>query len=60
MKVLLKNCRVYDGTGTDAFSGDILIQDDRILDVWSQIKAEDAEVIDLGGKSVSPGFIDAH
>ncbi|HQQ41274.1 MAG TPA: D-aminoacylase, partial [Clostridia bacterium] len=60
MKVLLKNCRVYDGTGTDAFNGDILIQDDRILDVWSQIKAEDAEVIDLGGKSVSPGFIDAH
>ena len=30
MKYLLKNGRIYDGTGGDAFQGDILICGDRI------------------------------
>ena len=32
MKTLLKHGRIYDGTGADAFFGDILIENDRILD----------------------------
>ena len=60
MKTLLQHCRIYDGTGADAFSGDILLEDDRILDVAPKIEAADAEMIDLSGKSVSSGFFDAH
>lgn len=60
MKTLLQHCRIYDGTGADAFSGDILLEDDRILDVAPKIEAADAETVDLSGKSVSSGFFDAH
>ena len=60
MKTLLQHCRIYDGTGLEAFSGDILIQDDKILSVAPQIDCADATCVDLTGKSVSSGFIDAH
>lgn len=60
MKTLLKNGRIYDGTGTDAFVGDILVEDDKIVAVSEHIEAEADNVIDLTGKSVSSGFIDAH
>ena len=58
-KTLLKNARIYDGSGAAAFFGDILIEGDRIAQINSSITA-DCEVIDLGGLSVAPGFIDAH
>ena len=60
MKTLLQHCRIYDGTGADAFSGDILIENDRILDVAPGIDAADATIVDLAGKSISSGFFDAH
>ena len=30
MRQLLKNAKIYDGTGTDGFIADILIEQDRI------------------------------
>lgn len=60
MKLLLKNGRIYDGTGSDAFRGDILVEDDRIVQVGASVEAEADRVIDLAGLSVAPGFIDAH
>ena len=60
MATLLKNCLVYDGTGADAFTGDILIDADKIVKVAPVIDAKGADVIDIGGKSVSSGFFDAH
>ena len=61
MKRLLRNARIYDGTGTPAFHGDVLTEDDRILLVGPDLSAEAAdETIDLGGASLAPGFIDAH
>ena len=60
MKTLLKHGRIYDGTGADAFFGDILIENDRILDVGPGLVCEDATIVDLAGKSVSSGFFDTH
>jgi N-acyl-D-amino-acid deacylase len=60
MKTLLQHCRIYDGTGMDAFTGDILLENDKILEVAPKIDAADAKTVDLSGKSVSSGFIDAH
>lgn len=60
MKTLLQHGRIYDGTGADAFTGDILIEDDRILAVGQNLSCEDATCIDLAGKSISSGFFDAH
>ena len=54
---LFKNALIYDGTGADAFRGDILIKDDRIVKVEADITPEEEwEIIDLDGLSVSSGF----
>ncbi len=60
MKTLIKNAKIYDGSGNPAFPGEILIADDRIVKVADTIDAEADTVIDLGGKSISSGFIDGH
>ena len=59
--ILFKDGLIYDGTGSEAFKGDILVENDKILKVAESIQPEDGwEVIDLTGLSVSSGFIDAH
>ena len=58
---LLKGALIYDGTGSEPFRGDILIENDKITKVAESINPEDGwEVIELDGLSVSSGFIDAH
>ena len=59
MKTLLKNGLLYTMT-RDPYLGDILIEDGRIATVAERIPAGGAEIIDLMGKHVLPGFIDAH
>ena len=60
MKTLFKNATIYDGTGNKPFVGDLLIEDDRILEVGGPIKAEADKVVDLSGLQLCPGLIDAH
>ena len=61
MKLLLTNARIYDGTGADAFQGNVLVEDDRIVQAGADVSCDDADqVIDLQGLSIAPGFIDAH
>jgi len=60
MLTLLKNARIYDGTGSDAVLGDILLDGDKIAAVGKDLPAENAKTIDLQGLSIAPGFIDAH
>lgn len=60
MKQLLKNAKIYDGTGTEPFAGDVLIDGDRIAKVGVGITDEAELVYDLKGKSLAPGFIDGH
>jgi 5-methylthioadenosine/S-adenosylhomocysteine deaminase len=40
--------------------GDVLIEDGRIAEVGSGLRARDAEVIDAGSAIVMPGFVDTH
>ena len=60
MKTLYKNCRIYDGTGSAAFDGEILVDGDKIAEVAPHIDAAADETVDLGGLSIAPGFIDCH
>lgn len=60
MRTLLTHAKIYDGTGHDAFEGEVLLEDDRILAVGTELPREGARVLDLGGLSLAPGFIDAH
>ncbi len=57
--LLLKNGLIHTMT-QDAFTGDILIDDGKILAVGSSLTAGSAEVVDLRGLFVLPGLIDAH
>ena len=60
MKQLLKNAKIYDGTGAEPFTGDILLTDDKITEIAPSITTDADRVTDLRGLSVAPGFIDAH
>ena len=60
MRQLLKNARVYDGTGSEPYQADILLEEDRIVKIADRIDLSADSVFDLQGKSVSSGFIDGH
>ena len=60
MKILFKNGLVYDGSGGEPFQGDVLIKDDRIIEVSEKIAEDADQVIDLSGYQICPGLIDAH
>ena len=60
MKQLIKNAKIYDGTGADSFAGDVLIDGDRIAKVGHGLSEEADVTYDLKGRSLAPGFIDGH
>jgi dihydroorotase len=60
VKLLLKNARVVDpAAGLDGES-DVLVEDGRIARVAARIGPAGADVLDLAGLCVCPGFIDMH
>ena len=60
MLQLLKNARIYDGTGSEPYRADILLDGDRIAKIAGEIDLPADSVTDLAGRSVSSGFIDGH
>jgi len=57
---LIENATIYDGSGDDAFVGDVRVKGDRILEV-GQLKPNAGEKTISGeGMALSPGFIDLH
>ena len=58
--VLIRNGRVYDGTGGPGFTADIGINDDRVEAMGDLSEAEAELEIDAAGRCVAPGFIDIH
>ena len=39
---------------------DVLIEGEKIIKVGQSLEAEDAQVVDVSGKLLFPGFIDGH
>lgn len=60
MKTLFKNGLIIDGTGNKPYKGDVLIEDDRIIEVKEHIEATADKIIDIDGYQICPGLIDAH
>jgi imidazolonepropionase-like amidohydrolase len=60
-RILLKGGRLFDGVSDEVRQQDVLVVDDRIAAV-GVVETSDADlrVIDLGGKLLMPGLIDAH
>ncbi|HUN46664.1 MAG TPA: amidohydrolase family protein, partial [Stellaceae bacterium] len=62
MLILFQNCRLLDPEATDLKDGiSVLVEDGRIREVSDRpIRAGEAQVIDVAGKTLMPGLIDAH
>lgn len=58
MKILIKNGNVVDMNLNEIL--DILIEDNKIVQIGKDLKIKDCEIIDAAGKLVLPGFVDAH
>lgn len=61
-QTLFRNARIFDGHSGDCPERmQVLVEDGTIREVTSEpIKAADAHVIDVGGRTLMPGLIDAH
>jgi imidazolonepropionase-like amidohydrolase len=61
-QILLRNARVFDGVSPDCSSGmEVLVEGAAIREVSSRpIPAGDSLVVDVGGRTLMPGLIDAH
>ena len=57
--LIIKNGNIIDGTGSEAYLGDIAIKDGVITEI-GEVNGEAAEIIDASGKTVTPGFVDIH
>ena len=73
MRTLIENGFIVDGTGKPGFRGCVVIEGDRIADVFEGSVPTSSEgsvptgtraafdaVVDADGRMVTPGFIDAH
>jgi N-acyl-D-amino-acid deacylase len=58
--VVLRGGRVIDGTGTPARGADVVLRDGVIEGFDAAAAGAGAEVIDLDGLAIAPGFIDVH
>ena len=58
MKLLFKGGTVVSGDGMKKL--DLLVKGEKILAVGEDLKFRDAEVVNVRGKLLFPGFIDAH
>jgi N-acyl-D-amino-acid deacylase len=58
--ILVRNGRIFDGSGNPWFRGDIGIRAGRIAAIGNLAQATAARTIDAAGRFVSPGFIDIH
>ena len=60
--IVLKAARLFDGKSkTLVQNGVVIVQGDKIVDAGSNLSAPvDAQVIDLGDATLSPGFMDGH
>ena len=59
-RVLIRGGRVLDPSVDHDAVADVLIEEDRILEVGPELSAENAEVVEASGKWVAPGFVDLH
>lgn len=60
---ILKNASIIDGLGSEPYSGHLIIKENKINSIVIDGELshdKNANVIDLTGKSVMPGLIDAH
>jgi imidazolonepropionase-like amidohydrolase len=61
--LVLRNGRIFDGTGAPARAGTLVIERNKIATILPANSTDwpkDAQVIDVSGKTILPGLIDLH
>lgn len=58
--LIIRNGKIYDGTGNSWFYGDVAIKDGKILKVGYLNDWKSNRTVDAKGLIVAPGFIDVH
>src|SRR6202040_1420729 len=59
--LLLENARIVDPARRVEFTGHVLIRDEKVAEVLQEPPPEfQGEVVDLSGKYLVPGLVDAH
>mgnify|MGYP000512327147 CR=1 FL=1 len=58
--LIIKNGFIVDGSGNPGFKADLAVKGDKIVEIATNIGKEAAEIVDVTGKTVVPGFIDPH
>ncbi len=58
--MLLRGGMIFDGVREELYQADILVKDGKIAAIGADLPVDGEEVIDVTGKKVYPGFIDAH
>jgi N-acyl-D-amino-acid deacylase len=54
---IIRNAMIYDGNGGDPFRGDLAIRGDTIAFIGNLENASAKNVVDAGGRALSPGFV---
>ncbi|HTS85805.1 MAG TPA: amidohydrolase family protein [Usitatibacter sp.] len=60
--LLFKNARIFDGTSAECAEGmNVLVSDGVIREISAKpVNSPNAQVLDVGGRTLMPGLIDAH
>jgi N-acyl-D-amino-acid deacylase len=59
-ELLLRGGMVVDGTGAPAVRADVRVRGDKLIELGPDLPPAGAQVVDCGGLTVAPGFIDTH
>src|SRR5687767_11038851 len=55
--VLIRNGVIYDGSGGEAYRGEVAISGDRVVAVGKSLPGSAKQIVDAKGLAVAPGFI---
>jgi len=58
--ICIKNGKIVDGISKSPYIADILIEEDKILEIGANLPSDSATIINAAGKWVIPGLFDAH
>ena len=59
-RTVFSGAKVFDGTGADPYPADVVIEDERIVAVGPAGAVDADAAVDVGGKTLLPGFFDTH
>ena len=57
-RLILQGGQIFDGTSDKTSTGDVLVEDGRIVEVGSGLDGDEA--VDCSGRLVTPGLFDCH